>query len=63
MMNTAKLEKVYSGLQAIKGQIYEHAAYPSNQAAVGQAEQKMNTALEKFVVQFLNNDVLKALKV
>ena len=59
----AKLEKVYSGLQAIKGQTYEHAAYPSNQAAVGQVEQKMNTALEKFVVQFLNNDVLKALKV
>ena len=59
----AKLEKVYSGLQAIKGQVYEHAAYPSNQAAVGQVEQKMNTALEKFVVQFLKNDVLKALKV
>lgn len=59
----AKLEKVYAGLSAIKGQTYSHAAYPSNQAAVGQVEAKMNTELEKFVVQFLNNDVLKALKV
>lgn len=59
----AKLEKVYAGLSAIKGQAYGHAAYPSNQAAVGQVEAKMNTELEKFVVQFLNNDVLKALKV
>lgn len=58
-----KLEKVYAGLSAIKGQAYSHAAYPSNQAAVGQVEAKMNTELEKFVVQFLNNDVLKALKV
>lgn len=59
----AKLEKVYAGLSAIKGQAYSHAAYPSNQAAVGQVEEKMNTALEKFVVQFLNNDVLGALKI
>lgn len=59
----AKLEKVYASLSAIKGQTYSHAAYPSNQAAVGQVEAKMNTELEKFVVQFLNNDVLKALKV
>ena len=59
----AKLEKVYAGLSAIKGQAYSHAPYPSNQAAVGQVEAKMNTELEKFVVQFLNNDVLKALKV
>jgi hypothetical protein len=31
----AKLEKVYGGLSAIKGQSYTHAAYPKNQAAVG----------------------------
>lgn len=59
----AKLEKVYAGLANIKGQSYQRAAYPSNQAAVGQAEANLEGALEKFVVQFLNNDVLKALKV
>lgn len=58
-----KLEKVYAGLANIKGQSYQRAAYPSNQAAVGQAEANLEGALEKFVVQFLNNDVLKALKV
>lgn len=59
----AKLDKIYSALAAMKGEIYNSAQYAPNQANVGSASASLDTAIEKFVVQFLNNDVLKALKI
>ena len=58
----AKLDKIYSTLAGMKGEIYNHAQYAPNQMNVGNASANLDKAIEKFVVQFVNNDVLKALK-
>lgn len=59
----AKLEKVYSALMEIQNQSYNHAPYADNQGLVQRAESNMNNSIKKLIVQFINNDVLKALNV
>lgn len=59
----AKLDKVYAALANIKGEIYSRAEYAPNQGAVSTASMNVEGAIEKLVVEFVNNDVLKALAI
>jgi hypothetical protein len=59
----AKLDKVYAALANIKGEIYSRAEYAPNQGAVSAASMNVEGAIEKLVVEFVNNDVLKALAI
>ena len=47
----------------IQKQSYNHAPYADNQGLVQKAENNVNNSIKKLIVQFMNNDVLKALNI